>query len=112
MAEEAAKAMEPNADALEWSKKDKHPVTSCFVYSSGDLERTIKITLWAEEAAKAMEPNADALEWPKKDKHCYFMLCIAQNYVMAEEAAKAMEPNADAARMAEEGQAPVTSCCV
>ncbi|KAJ6422453.1 hypothetical protein OIU84_027418 [Salix udensis] len=68
MAEEAAKAMEPNADLLEWPKKDKHRLLHA-VYSSGDLERTIKITLWAEERAKAMEPNADPLEWPKKDKH-------------------------------------------
>ncbi|KAJ6422451.1 hypothetical protein OIU84_027416 [Salix udensis] len=77
MAEEAAKAMEPNADALEWPKKDKHRLLHA-VYRSGDLERTIKITLWAEEAAKAMEPNADAARMVEEGQALgYFMLCIA-----------------------------------
>uniref|UniRef100_A0A6N2KGW2 VOC domain-containing protein n=1 Tax=Salix viminalis TaxID=40686 RepID=A0A6N2KGW2_SALVM len=41
MAEEAAKAMEPNADLLEWPKKDKRRLLHA-VYRVGDLERTIK----------------------------------------------------------------------
>ncbi|KAJ6422454.1 hypothetical protein OIU84_027419 [Salix udensis] len=74
MVEEATKAMEPNADMLEWPKKDKHRLLHV-VYSSGDLERTINLIskfknyVMVEEAAKAMEPNTDLLEWPKKDKH-------------------------------------------
>ena len=41
MAEEAAKALEPNADLLEWPKKDKRFLLHV-VYHFGDLERTIK----------------------------------------------------------------------
>ncbi|KAF9674037.1 hypothetical protein SADUNF_Sadunf10G0086200 [Salix dunnii] len=35
------KLMEPNADLLEWSKKDKRRLLHA-VYCAGDLERTIK----------------------------------------------------------------------
>jgi hypothetical protein len=41
MAEEAAKAVEPNAELLEWPKKDKRRLFHA-VYRVGDLERTIK----------------------------------------------------------------------
>jgi lactoylglutathione lyase len=41
MAEEAAKAVTPNAELLEWPKKDKRRLLHA-VYRVGDLDRTIK----------------------------------------------------------------------
>ncbi|KAF9663528.1 hypothetical protein SADUNF_Sadunf17G0060700 [Salix dunnii] len=44
MAEEAAKAMERNADLLEWPKKDKRQLLHA-VYRAGDLKRTIQFII-------------------------------------------------------------------
>ncbi|KAF9675180.1 hypothetical protein SADUNF_Sadunf09G0005400 [Salix dunnii] len=44
MAEEAAKAMEPNANLLEWPKKDRCRLLHV-VYRVNDLECTIKCIL-------------------------------------------------------------------
>ncbi|KAJ6422455.1 hypothetical protein OIU84_027420 [Salix udensis] len=69
------KAMEPNADLLEWPKKDKHLGYFMLCIAQVTLSVPLKMKfnfefknyVMAEEATKAMEPNADPLEWSKKD---------------------------------------------